>query len=266
MKWQIKYIRNAMFGIIPLFMQEKLRNMKRSLIPYDIEIDLVTLRQGLRQIETLKLLGCEPSGKDYLEVGTGWSPIIPLLFSLSGCRSLALIDSQCLMDNYTFAETCRKLLVHKEEISKNLRIPLAYIEKRLNKLAIMSLESALLEMNCKYMAPCDFLNSDIEEYSLDIITSRAVLEHVPPQIVNKMVLEFNRILRKDGYMCHIIDNSDHWEHNDKSISRLNFLRYNECIFNMISSMNPLDYQNRLRDSEYKNIIKEVGFKIGSLQH
>jgi hypothetical protein len=62
-------------------------------------------------------------------------------------------------------------------------------------------------------------------------------------------------------MSHIIDNSDHWEHEDKSISRLNVLKFNEKVFGLISPFNPLDYQNRLRHFQYIELLKRAGFKI-----
>ena len=261
MSWRLKFLRNAIFGIFPLSIQEKLRNIKRTFLKYDVEFDLATLKQGLQQVQMLRLSGCEPSGKDYLEVGTGWSPVIPLIFALAGCRSLTLVDRQRLIGNYTLSETCKKLLVHKEEISRSLNLASLNIERQLDKLSTMSLESALTEINCRYLAPFDLLSNDLQEHSIDIITSRAVLEHVPPMTVRNMFYKFNRLLRHDGVMCHIIDNSDHWEHNDKSISRLNFLRYSQRTFNFFSSMNPLDYQNRLRHSQYKKIIEDTGFRV-----
>jgi SAM-dependent methyltransferase len=261
MKWQLKFFRNAIFGIFPLSIQEKLRNIKRAFLPYDGQIDLWTLRQGLQQIEMLRMSGCEPYGKDYMELGTGWSPVIPLVFALVGCRSLTLVDSQRLMDNHTFAETCRKLLAYKEEISRRLHVATSDIEQQLGKLATMSLESALAELNCRYLAPSDLFSNGLQEHSLDIITSRAVLEHVHPIIVRNMFHEFQKLLRHGGVMCHIIDNSDHWEHNDKSISRLNFLKYSQRTFDLFSSMNPLDYQNRLRHFQYKKMIEDAGFRV-----
>ena len=261
MKWQIKFFRNAIFGIFPLSSQEKLRNIKRAFLPRDVEFDLWTLRQGLQQVEMLRMSGCEPSGKDYLEVGTGWSPVIPLIFALAGCRSLTLVDRQRLIGNHDFAETCRKLLVHKEEISRSLHVAASDIERRLDKLGAMSFESALTELNCRYLAPFDLLSNGLQEHSIDIITSRAVLEHVPPMIIRNMFHECNRLLRYGGVMCHIIDNSDHWEHFDKSISRLNFLKYSQRTFNFFSSMNPLDFQNRLRHSQYKKMIGDAGFRV-----
>lgn len=261
MKWQVKFIKNSIIGILPVPIQEKARNMKRSILPHKLEIDTRTLNQGLQQVHMLKASGFDPSSKDYLELGIGWSPVIPLVFYLAGCKSLTLIDSQRLMDDHTFQETCRQLIENSEEISVKIKIKKETVENKLAKIANMSLKSALSEIHGKYFAPYDLLSSDIPEQSIDIVTSRAVLEHIPQKMVKNMLGEFNRLLRQGGSMCHIIDNSDHWEHDDKTICRLNFLKYSQTAFNFISAMNPLDYQNRLRHSQYKKMIDATGFRV-----
>lgn len=261
MKWQIRLFRNALFGVLPLSTQQKLREIKRALVYHEMPLDLWTMRQGFRQVEMLRLSGCELSSKTFLEVGTGWSPVIPLIFALAGCKQLTLVDRQRLIGNVVMAQTSAQLLMHKEEISDRLRIPSVTIQQRLNRLRTMSLDEALAEINCRYLAPYDLLANDLQDHSQDLITSRAVLEHIPPITIRRMLTEFNRLLSTGGLMCHIIDNSDHWEHNDKSIPRLNFLRYSPTTFNLISSLNALDYQNRLRHSEYKKLIEEAGFQV-----
>ena len=261
MKWQVKFLKNLIIGILPIPIQETVRNIKRSILTHKLEIDIWTLNQGLHQVQMLKASGFDPVNKQYLELGTGWSPVIPLVFYLAGCKSLTLVDSQKLMDDHTFQETCRQLIRHSQAISVKIEIEKHNVENKLGKLASMPLRSALAEINGNYLAPYDLLNNDMPDQSVDIITSRAVFEHIPPKIVRNMFFEFNRLLRQDGAMCHIIDNSDHWEHNDKTICRLNFLKYSQTTFNIISSMNPLDYQNRLRHSQYIKMIEDVGFRI-----
>jgi 2-polyprenyl-3-methyl-5-hydroxy-6-metoxy-1,4-benzoquinol methylase len=95
---------------------------------------------------------------------------------------------------------------------------------------------------------------------MDIIISRAVLEHVPKDGLRAFMREFKRILKPGGLTCHIIDLSDHWEHKDKSISRVNFLKYPDWQWRL-TCLHPLNYQNRLRRIEYQQILLEAGFTI-----
>ena len=261
MKWQIRFLKNALLGVLPIAIQEKARKAKRGVFPHDLHIDFTTIKQGLQQVNLLREAGCDPIGKDYAELGTGWSPVIPIIFSLTGCSSLTLIDGQRLMDAHTFQETCKQLVSHSDLISVEIGVDVESIKATLEKLASLELDSALNEMNCKYLAPYNLLENDLPDSSIDIVTSRAVLEHVPPEIVKNMFFEFHRLLRNDGAMCHIVDNSDHWEHQDKTLRRLNYLKYSQRTFDFISSLNPLDYQNRLRHSQYIELMNNASFEI-----
>ena len=261
MKWQIKFLKDSIIGIIPKPLQEKARNIKRSVWPYKLDIDIGTLNQGLQQVQMLKRSGFDPSNRDCLELGTGWLPVIPIIFYLSGCKSLTLVDTQRLMDEHNFQKTCKQLIPLSEEISIKLELEISDVKNKLTELASIPMKLALPKMNCNYLAPYNLLDNNILAHSVDIITSRAVLAHIPPTILNNLFKKFYTLLRKDGAMCHVIDNSDHWEHYDKTISKLNFLKYSQKFFDFISSTNSLNYLNRLRHSEYIKMIKTAGFKI-----
>ena len=54
--------------------------------------------------------------------------------------------------------------------------------------------------------------------------------------------------------------SDHFQHQDKSITSINFLRYSEKEWDKIAG-NQFAYCNRLRVSDYFALFKEVGFDV-----
>jgi SAM-dependent methyltransferase len=110
----------------------------------------------------------------------------------------------------------------------------------------------------EYLAPCDW--SKMPDNSIDVIWSHDVLEHIPPPVLIYLLGQFRRVLKPSGVMAHHIDNSDHWEHKDKSISRVNFLKFGDLQWKAINC-HPLFYQNRLRHSDYVRLIQEAGFNI-----
>ena len=59
---------------------------------------------------------------------------------------------------------------------------------------------------------------------MDIVISRVVLEHIPPAQLRCLHDDFARALRQGGIVSHVVDNSDHREHRDKRLSRIEFLR------------------------------------------
>ena len=69
------------------------------------------------------------------------------------------------------------------------------------------------------------------------------------------------MLKDEGCSLHIIDNSDHWEHVGKSISRLLFLSFSDFLTSLVNSFNPQDFQNRLRNSEYIALLERAGFSL-----
>jgi 2-polyprenyl-3-methyl-5-hydroxy-6-metoxy-1,4-benzoquinol methylase len=94
----------------------------------------------------------------------------------------------------------------------------------------------------------------------DYITSISVLEHVPaadvPQIVNKCY----SLLKPAGVVSFVIDMRDHYVDFDQSISDHNFLRYSDRAWNMFFN-STLHHQNRLRFTDYLQVIKEARFEI-----
>src|SRR5262249_26083967 len=85
-------------------------------------------------------------------------------------------------------------------------------------------------------------------------------EHIPRPVLQDILKECFRLLTPGGVVCHFIDNSDHWEHGDKSISRVNFLQFSDRAFRL-TYLNSLNYQNRLRHSEYVSLLRACGFEI-----
>lgn len=238
-----------------------MRELKRKFFPYSPLIDEWALEQGIRQIEMLSSEGCSPDGKIVLELGTGWKPVIPILFFLSGSKRLILVDRQRLLDRNLMLGVLNNLLLHKAKLSSRLGIQVEDIESRLRIGVNRSFNEILGHFNMEYLAPYNILGTILPEQSVDIIITRAVLEHIPSKTIKEIHRIFKRVLKDDGKICHVIDNSDHWEHGDKSISRLNFLRFSDHVFKLICMFNPLDYQNRLRHFEYIELLNESGFKV-----
>jgi len=258
MRWQLKLVKNYIFALLPF--PTTVRSIKRKFFPYPTTIDEWTLEQGLRQIEMLRAAGYAVEGKIVLELGTGWKPLIPLLFMLAGARRVVLIDSQRLLDLRLVRGIARELSAYKDMLAARLGTSPATIAGKLEFDESFSLDELFKKFGLVYLAPYDARTSELGDQTIDIVTSRAVLEHVPPEILRSLFMEFHRVLKDGGAMCHVIDNSDHWEHGDKRISKLHFLKYPESIWRVFT-INKLDYQNRLRHFEYLGLLKDYGFDL-----
>jgi SAM-dependent methyltransferase len=258
MTWQVRWLKNAAFGLLPF--SGALRRMKRRLVPYPTDVPEWTLEEGLRLVEMLREVGYPPQGATVLEIGSGWQPILPLLFSLAGAERVVTVDSQRLLDSDTFSGTVASLASHAQLISARLGIEAAVVRSLLAA-PPAELSASLRRFRMEYRAPSDVVTESFRDGEFDIIASRAVLEHVPPDVLRPLFARTLRLLRPGGWTCHAIDNSDHWSHRHAQLSRVNFLRYSDRTFAFLNRFNPLDYQNRLRHPDYADLLRGAGFEI-----
>ena len=257
--WHRKAVASNAKALIPF--RGQLRSIYRRMRPY--ETDLPTNDKLFTDALTLVRFARESAGdlggSAVLELGTGWVPVTTLLFSLTNPARIVLTDQERLLDARTFDCASALLRNRAAEIATALALAPAAVETALCPAAEhWSLENRLKARAMQYHVPFDFASAP--SASFDVIVSRAVLEHVRPDFLDTFARESMRLLRPGGVFCHIIDHSDHWEHSDKSISRVNFLQYPNWLFRL-THINPQDYQNRWRHSDYVQLFVRGGFQI-----
>ena len=118
---------------------------------------------------------------------------------------------------------------------------------------------ALRDYGIEYIAPYDAAATDFDDHSIDICISTNTLEHIPKISIKNIFQELHRILKVSGVVSLQIDYSDHYAHTDKSISILNYLKYNEVQWQKFN--HSCHYQNRLRHYEYLELFVSCGFEI-----
>lgn len=223
-----------------------LRRIKRKFSPYhgNLGNSRLAFEQGLRQIEMLREAGANLSG-GVLEIGTGWLPIIPMLFRIAGASRIVLADVERLMDEHTVAEAARLIAERAATVSSRLGLPPDTVRAK------------TAEPFCPdYIVP--WRPSDIPPRSVDIIVPRTTFEHIPPKTLDNYLAAFDGMLRPGGMMCHFIDNSDHWQHRDPALSRINMLRYEDGWRWRL--MCHAEYLNRLRHSDYTELFDRRGWR------
>lgn len=239
----------ALRAIVPF--QSGLRQLKRRVRPYQDNPANSNhcISDGLTQIDALRRAGTPIAGATVLEFGSGWMPLIPLLLHLAGARHVVMTDIARLMDDHTVARA-------KQMVADRIGDVAACLDVGGDNL-LAKLKGAF---EPDYLVPWDIAAHPSQ--SVDIIMSRAVFEHVPEPSLRFFMGHFRRILAPNGAMCHIIDNSDHWEHKDRSLSRIDFVRYEDSdIVWKLAQLNEQAFQNRLRHSDYSAMMTEAGFVI-----
>lgn len=196
-----------------------------------------------------------------LELGTGWYPVVPIAYFLSGADKIYSVDISFLTSKNRIKTTLEKFVGNKEISDFVNIIPerweiLQNIFQQIDKL---SLEEILTELKIEYLIG-DARKLDLADDSVDLLSSNNTFEHVYPEILEGLLLEFKRILKqKEGVMTHFIDMSDHFAHFDQSINIYNFLQFSEKQWKWID--NDIQPQNRWRIDDFKELYKQLNIPI-----
>lgn len=197
-----------------------------------------------------------------LELGTGWFPINPVGLALAGASPVYTIDRQGLLRSeqvLAVLDRFRRLLedgliepVADDAIDRLRRAMKASADDALGA-------TELLERLGVYAIVGDARATEFDENSIDLICSNNTLEHIPEKTIEDIFLEFRRLLRPGGLMSHDIDLADHYANFDPSISVYNFLRFSDREWRRYN--NDLQYQNRLRLSDYEALHERTGWRL-----
>lgn len=204
-----------------------------------------------------------PLPKNALELGTGWLPIVPIALSLYGIPQIYSVDISPLTRANLVEETLDHFILYIEDGRIFEHLPIKNIDVNLlrevqAKLNTASIDEALQDLNITTIV-ADARNTSFESGSIEYLVSNSTMEHIPPDILKGIFEEFRRIGTDDALGSHLIDLSDHYSHFDKSLTPYNFLKFSDNVWRIFN--NPLQYQNRLRISDYRQIHTEAGFDI-----
>lgn len=249
--------------VIPFAPQ--VRWLKRALVGYggDPSNDEGLLADATNIASMLKAAGAKIEDATVVEIGTGWMPILPLIFRMAGASEIISLDLNRLMDVHTFRAGLKYVRENLERIVvQEGRDPsMFYTGRLIHPSRMESMADLCRRSGISYRAPADFL--DLQPRSCDYIVSRTVLEHIPDRIIPQIFDHAKKVLKPGGMMCHWIDMSDHFEFTNKSLSRLDFLRYSEREW-AVRAAQPGRFQNRLRRFEYVRMLEQNGWEVLSV--
>ena len=191
-----------------------------------------------------------------VELGTGWHPVVPVAMALSGVGRVISVDLQPLFQDEQIIETLEAFRSHIDrhpqafEPAAASRVALALAmspgdgRQRLDSLGVSSLVA-------------DASKLAMGSASVDLVTSNNTLEHIPADALASILSEFRRVIRPGGASSHLIDLADHYAGFDSSLTPYHFLRFSQRRWELFN--NSLQYQNRLRHSQYLDIFERSGW-------
>lgn len=240
MRWPIRVIKLSVLGRLPF--GDGLRRLKRQWFGY--EPDPRNLRDTLDNLGQMRAalgrLDRSFKSATILEIGSGWFPTIPIMLCVEGAGRVLMTDLNVHMDEVTFATTL-KFLKNEMPTEKGLQG-----------------KEAIGDFPIKYLAP--FKLADVPDGSLDYVISRTVLEHIMPSDLESLLAALRPKLSKSGLMVHLVDHSDHLEHSDRSISKVNFLTWSARKHALVNWLTK-EGESRLRHHEYLPLFERAGYEV-----
>lgn len=214
--------------------------------------------------EAFRTLSVPQSERTILELGTGWYPVVPLLFYLTASGEVISVDIQSWMSVGTQLTAIRKMKEWKERGLMEDLLPFIIPERWERLMEVVdtpSLQDMALINRTIGLTPLvhDARNLDIEKGTVDFICSNNTFEHIPAPLLKEILLEFKRVIRPGGVMSHFIDMSDHFAHFDPRITIYNFLKFSRKRWEILD--NRIQPQNRLRFRDYLEIFRELGVPV-----
>jgi SAM-dependent methyltransferase len=202
-----------------------------------------------------------------LELGTGWYPVVPISMFLSGAETIHTVDISNLCDLDKLKTTINMFIYHLskgtlEQFITLLPDRLALLKKIHQEADDLDFETILSKLNIIYSVQ-DARKLSLETDSIDLIHSNNTFEHVYPDMLESLLVEFKRVCKPEGIMSHFVDMSDHFAHFDKSISIYNFLKFSDKQWQLID--NSVQPQNRWRLPDYLELYKKLNLKLLSVE-
>jgi SAM-dependent methyltransferase len=199
-------------------------------------------------------------GKTLVEIGTGWHPALPICFSLAGAKRIITFDIVRHLDEDLTFRMIESLEGHLESIAHICRNGGERVRRSYQELhEVSDIQTLLNRAQVEYCAPTDARATRLPSDSVDLVYSNSVLEHVPKDVILGLMRESFRILRPGGLALHNVACNDHYALMDPAISSVNFLQFNESQWHMWN--NALQYQNRLRASEFLELATMGGLEV-----
>ena len=209
--------------------------------------------------------GCLLAESTLLEVGTGHKSIVLIGLSFLGPEQVVSFDLHRRLDTPLLRQSLAWIV--REHVAIHARFdaltdPVS-LDARLDLLARHSDHAlaAVVAAGIECRAPADAARTGLPPTKVDVHCSVTVLEHIPLPTIAEIMSEAARVIRRGGRAIHLVDPSDHFAHQHASISRANFLRFEEHESQGLAG-NAFAYCYRARASQLVATMTQAGVRAG----
>ncbi|MFK5950588.1 MAG: hypothetical protein QM500_17690 [Methylococcales bacterium] len=190
------------------------------------------------------------------EQGTGWHGVDLLVFYLLGCKVFTS-DVRGLLKGELVIKSMRILVENRHKFSK--------YEKKINRMEgffDLTIEQLLNKIDVNYYVNDDF-NKIIFPHSVGqgLYYSDSVLQRMKNKDLIAYINNSKKMLPECCYHLHVIDSKDFFSIGKETVvPPLYYLKINSLLWDFLTCKK-LNYQNRLRVSEFKKIFEKNGFVV-----
>ncbi len=263
MNWKTKALIQIVLSRIPFGREihRKLQDIAGTTRP-DIQKHF---KGRLQIINQMQKYGIRVEGSSFMEIGTGWHPVVPILLYLFDAQKITTIDINPWLNRKSLAETIDMIYKVINDISASCGIGYDDILSKLDTLRMLnddtalSVDEVLQKVNIQYVCPMDASNTSFRDREYDCVMSYTVLQCIPQDIIRGIFTESHRILKTSGWNVHHIFTGDPFG-CDPGISTLNFLKYPDSLWYWIGGSG-LAHNNRLRCADYTTMLNDTNFEI-----
>ncbi|HLL74944.1 MAG TPA: methyltransferase domain-containing protein [Pyrinomonadaceae bacterium] len=219
---------------------------------------------GARLADWIEGAGRAVEGASFLEVGTGRQVNMPLALWLCGAGRVATVDLNTYLSGALVAESVEYVRRNREEVARQFgaRGESRGFRQRLSALASFKgdLGGLLRLARIEYLSPADAARLPFAAGAFDFHVSYAVFEHIPEDDLRRILAEARRVLKPAGLLVHVIDPSDHFSHDDPTITAINFLQFGGREWERLAG-NRFMFHNRLRARQYLDLFERAGVRV-----
>lgn len=264
MHWRIKGLLQKTLGALPggdalhYRMQRRFGGMRDPRREIGLKLD-----DWEGMVKQLREAGLEIPGARLMEIGSGWYPTLPLACHLVGAARVHTVDLNRLLKPDLMRLCIEMLGEQLPRLASVCRIDPAETEARYARLRAASTRSddpaTISDGVIEYRAPADAADPGLSDGSIDAIFSNSVLEHVPPDAIERIHRASLRLLRPGGWIFHSVNCGDHYAYVDPKVHQLHYLRFSDREWARWN--NAFLYQNRLRAHQFVDAARDAGFEI-----
>jgi hypothetical protein len=265
MNWRLKSAIQRFCGALPVGSDVVYYGLQRHLgsLRHPPEPTLL-LHDTVEFADWLRDCGLQVKGMRCLEVGTGRRVDIPFALYLLGAARIDTYDlnrylkSELVDFSLDYIRRERQAL---EPLFLSAAADPDECRARIDRLlSARGASDAMKVAGITYHAPADAAKSGLPAGSVDLHCSYTVDEHIPAEVQMDILKEARRVLSPSGVLLHHVDPSDHFSHDDATISAVHFLRFTDAEWSRIAG-NKYGYHNRLRAHQFIRLFETAGFSV-----